>query len=47
MIRKQVYITNEQNERIKALKNKTGAPESEIIRRALDEYIKKSANSKL
>jgi predicted DNA-binding protein len=36
-------VTDEQLKRLKALSEKTGAPVSEIIRRAIDSYFKKKA----
>ena len=38
MIRKQIYITEKQEEFLKTFPERT---QSEMIRRALDEYIKK------
>jgi predicted DNA-binding protein len=35
-----IYLTHEQHERLLKLKEKTGAPVSEIIRRAIDQYLK-------
>jgi predicted DNA-binding protein len=35
-----IYLTHEQHDRLLALKEKTGAPVSEIIRRAIDQYLK-------
>jgi predicted DNA-binding protein len=40
-----VYLTHEQHERLQKLKEKTGAPVSELIRRAVDQYLK-TADSK-
>lgn len=40
-----VYLTHEQHERLQKLKEKTGAPVSELIRRAIDQYLK-AAESK-
>jgi predicted DNA-binding protein len=34
-------ISEEQLKRLKALSEKTGAPLAELIRRAIDEYLKK------
>ena len=34
-------ITDEQLKKLKAVSDKTGAPVSEIIRRAIDAYLKK------
>jgi predicted DNA-binding protein len=35
-----VYLTHEQHAKLLKLKEKTGAPVSEIIRRAIDQYLK-------
>ncbi|HLK71023.1 MAG TPA: ribbon-helix-helix domain-containing protein [Steroidobacteraceae bacterium] len=35
-----VYLTHDQHERLQHLKEKTGAPVSELIRRAIDAYLK-------
>lgn len=35
-----VYLTHEQHEKLRSLKEKTGAPVSELIRRAIDQYLK-------
>lgn len=35
-----VYLRPEQHERLQGLKEKTGAPVSELIRRAVDQYLK-------
>lgn len=35
------YLKEKQLEQLKKLSEKTGAPAAEIIRRALDEYLKK------
>jgi predicted DNA-binding protein len=35
-----VYLTAEQHSKLVKLKKKTGAPVSEIIRRAIDRYLK-------
>jgi predicted DNA-binding protein len=34
-----VYLTHEQHARLQRLKEKTGAPMSESIRRAIDRYL--------
>jgi len=34
-----VYLTHEQHARLQKLKEKTGAPMSESIRRAIDRYL--------
>ena len=39
MIRKQIYITNKQDEVFKKLASDDGTSASELMRRALDEYI--------
>lgn len=40
-----VYLTQEHMERLRAINKKTGAPIAEVIRRALDEYLKKKEGS--
>lgn len=35
-----VYLTHAQHERLLKLKEKSGAPVSELIRRAIDRYLK-------
>ena len=35
-----VYLTHEQHEKLQKLKAKTGAPVSELIRRAVEKYLK-------
>ena len=40
------YIDPELAEGLKELKEKTGAPEAESVRRALAEYLRKQASSK-
>lgn len=44
MKRKQIYITEEQEAYLKNLKSEKGLKEAEVIRRALDEYIKRNKN---
>ena len=39
-----VFIMDQQDEALKQLKEKTGIKQSEAIRRAIDEYIKKELN---
>ncbi|MEX2237760.1 MAG: ribbon-helix-helix domain-containing protein [Dehalococcoidia bacterium] len=39
MVRKQVYITVEQNRKLKAKAKRLGITESEVVRRALDKYF--------
>lgn len=39
MIRKQIYITNKQDKVFKKLASSDGTSASELMRRALDEYI--------
>ena len=41
MIRKQIYITNKQDEVFKKFASDDGTSASELMRRALDEYIDK------
>jgi len=38
-IRKQIYLTRRQNDKLAELSAKTGASEAEIIRSALDAYL--------
>jgi predicted DNA-binding protein len=35
-----VYLTHDQHDHLRKLKEKTGAPVSELIRRAIDQYLK-------
>jgi hypothetical protein len=35
-----VYLTHLQHKKLQRLKEKTGAPVSELIRRAIDRYLK-------
>jgi len=35
-----VYLTHQQHAKLQKLKERTGAPVSEIIRRAIDRYLK-------
>jgi predicted DNA-binding protein len=35
-----VYLTHEQHEKLQKLRDKTGAPVSELIRRAIDRFLK-------
>lgn len=39
MVRTQVYLTEHQREKLSALSAETGKPQSELIRRAIDEMI--------
>ena len=41
MKRTSIWLTEPQLKQFKKLSEKTGAPVSELIRRALDEYLKK------
>ena len=41
-----VYLTHEQHERLQKLKEQTGAPVSELIRRAIDRYLKAAASKR-
>jgi predicted DNA-binding protein len=38
-----VYLTHEQHSKLQKLKEKTGAPVSELIRRAIDQYLAKES----
>lgn len=40
-----IYLTHEQHDLLQKLKQKSGAPVSELIRRAVDQYLR-VANSK-
>ena len=44
--RTDIYLTTDQVKRLKALNEKTGAPVAELIRRAVDEYLKKRKSEK-
>jgi predicted DNA-binding protein len=39
--RTNIYLTADQVKRLKALNEKTGAPVAELVRRAVDQYLKK------
>lgn len=39
MIRKQIYIDNEQDVKVKEVSDKLGVSEAEIIRRAITKYL--------
>ena len=40
MIRKQIYIEPRQERSLKSVSKRTGTPEAEIIRHALDEHLR-------
>jgi predicted DNA-binding protein len=42
MNRTNIWLKDDQLKKLKAVSEKTGAPVSEIIRRAIDAYLKKS-----
>jgi predicted DNA-binding protein len=44
--RTNIYLTPDQVKRLKALNEKTGAAVAELIRRAVDEYLKKRKREK-
>jgi predicted DNA-binding protein len=44
--RTNIYLRPDQMKRLKALNMKTGAPVAELVRRAVDEYLKKRAKEK-
>lgn len=44
MIRKQIYITKEQNKRLKQIKEDKGIPEAVTVRKALERYLKDENN---
>ena len=39
MINKNIHITAQQEQKLKKEKNRTGIPEAELVRRALDEEL--------
>ena len=39
MIRTQIYLTEQERERVEALSLATGRPQSEIIREAIDQFV--------
>jgi predicted DNA-binding protein len=41
--RTNIYLTPDQMKRLKLLNEKTGAPVAELVRRAVDEYLKQRA----
>lgn len=41
MIRKQLHITKKQEQYLKRVSHESGYTEAELVRRALDEYIKR------
>jgi predicted DNA-binding protein len=41
--RTNIYLEEEQIKRLRALQKKTGAPVAELVRRAIDAYLKKNA----
>lgn len=43
MIRTQLYITKQEQQLLRALINKTGKSQSELIRQALDKFIRTNA----
>jgi predicted DNA-binding protein len=42
MTRRNIHLSDEQIERLEKLSQKTGAPVAELVRRAVDEYLKRS-----
>jgi hypothetical protein len=44
--RTNIYLTTDQVKRLKALNEKTGAPVAELVRRAVDAYLKNRAKRK-
>ena len=44
--RTNIYLTPDQMKQLKALNEKTGAPIAELVRRAVDEYLRKRAKEK-
>ena len=45
MVRTQVYLTEEERERLAALATATGRPQSELIREALDRFLDQAGAS--
>jgi len=41
-----IYLRPDQIKKLKALNGKTGAPVAELVRRAVDEYLKKRSKGK-
>lgn len=41
MVKKIIYLTEEQARRLLGLSRKTGAPQTELVRRAVEDYLKK------
>lgn len=46
MIRKQLYITEAQNEALKRRSRALGASEAELVRRALDDFLSEASSAK-
>lgn len=46
MIRKNIYIDNEQNKQIKTMAKLLGVTESEIIRKSIDYWLEKNREGK-
>jgi predicted DNA-binding protein len=42
-LRTNIYLTPDQMKKLKLLNEKTGAPVAELVRRAVDEYLKQRA----
>jgi predicted DNA-binding protein len=42
-LRTNIYLRDDQMKRLKKLHEKTGAPVAELVRRAVDEYLKQRA----
>jgi predicted DNA-binding protein len=40
MVRKIINLTDQQAKRLKGLSQKTGAPQTELVRRAIEAYLK-------
>jgi predicted DNA-binding protein len=45
-IRTNIYLTRTELKRLKTLSMETGAPVAELVRRAVDEYLKNSVRKK-
>ena len=46
MVRKQIYITENQAKALRDMKIKHGIPEAEAVRRAIDEYTKRNMEAR-
>jgi len=46
VMRVSVYLTYVQQEQLQKMKQRTGAPVSELIRRAIDQYVKAASTKR-